>query len=89
MKLKSIYKQFYQKLIIATSLFIITISFLFYGYTKATIYEGIKESLYNDAKLIYQISVNNEQTKDNFNIITNSGIIVDIITYEVLSDEQL
>ncbi|WP_428026370.1 sensor histidine kinase [Arcobacter sp.] len=88
MKLKSIYKQFYQKLIVATSLFIITISFLFYGYTKATIYEGIKESLYNDAKLIYQISVNNEQTKDNFNIITNSGIIVDIITYEEISDVQ-
>jgi two-component system OmpR family sensor kinase len=84
--LKSIYKQFYQKLIIATSLFIITLSFLFYGYTKATIYEGIKESLFNDAKIIYQISVNNEQTEDNFNIITNSGIIVDIVTIEDLTE---
>jgi two-component system OmpR family sensor kinase len=83
---KSIYKQFYQKLIIATSLFIITLSFLFYGYTKATIYEGIKESLFNDAKIIYQISVNNEQTEDNFNIITNSGIIVDIVTIEDLTE---
>ncbi len=86
MNLKSIYKQFYQKLIIATSLFIITLSFLFYGYTKATIYEGIKESLFNDAKIIYQISVNNEQTEDNFNIITNSGIIVDIVTIEDLTE---
>ncbi|WP_375722827.1 HAMP domain-containing histidine kinase [Arcobacter sp. KX21116] len=86
MNFKSIYKQFYQKLIIATSLFIITLSFLFYGYTKATIYEGIKESLFNDAKIIYQISVNNEQTEDNFNIITNSGIIVDIVTIEDLTE---
>jgi two-component system OmpR family sensor kinase len=87
-KFKSIYKQFYQKLIIATSLFIITLSFLFYGYTKATIYEGIKESLYNDAKIIYQISVNNDQTEDNFNIITSSGIIVDIITINNLTKVQ-
>ncbi len=86
MNFKSIYKQFYQKLIIATSLFIITLSFLFYGYTKATIYEGIKESLFNDAKIIYQISVNNEQTEDNFNIITNSGIIVDIVTIDDLKE---
>ncbi|ADG92273.1 integral membrane sensor signal transduction histidine kinase [Arcobacter nitrofigilis DSM 7299] len=86
MNFKSIYKQFYQKLIIATSLFIITLSFLFYGYTKATIYEGIKESLFNDAKIIYQISVNNEQTEDNFNIITNSGIIVDIVTIDDLTE---
>ena len=55
---------------------------LFYGYTRATIYEGIKESLFNDAKIIYQISVNNESSEDNFNIITNSGIVVDIITIE-------
>lgn len=81
---KSIYKQFYQKLILATSLFIVTISFLFYGYTKATIYEGIQENLYNDAKIIYKISVNNELEQDNFNIITNSGIIVDIVTVKDL-----
>ncbi len=82
---KSIYKQFYQKLILATSLFIITISFLFYGYTKSTIYEGIQENLYNDAKIIYRISINNELKKDNFNIITNSGIIVDIVTVQNLN----
>jgi len=84
--INSIYKQFYQKLIIATSLFIITISFLFYGYTKATIFEGIKENLFNDAKIIYQISVNSESTEDNFNIITNSGIVVDIVTIDELAE---
>lgn len=77
---KSIYKQFHQKLIFATSLFIIVLSVLFYGYTKSTILESIKENLYNDAKIIYQISVNNELLQDNFNIITNSGIVVDIVT---------
>jgi len=81
---KSIYKQFYQKLIFATSLFIITLSFIFYGYTKATIYEEIKESLLTDAKLIYKISVNSQVNHTNFNIITNSDISVDIITVENL-----
>jgi two-component system OmpR family sensor kinase len=53
---KSIYKQFYQKLIFATTAFVIVISFIFYGFTKATIYEDISQGLLNDAKLIYKIS---------------------------------
>ena len=80
MNAKSIYKQFYQKLIFATSLFIITLSFIFYGYTKATIYEEIKEQLLADAKLIYKISQNSNVNQSNFNIITNSDISVDLIT---------
>ncbi len=81
MKIKSIYKQFYQKLIFATSLFIITLSFIFYGYTKATIYEEIKEQLLADAKLIYKISLNSYVKDSNFNIITNSDISVDLVFY--------
>jgi len=85
MNAKSIYKQFYQKLIFATSLFIITLSFIFYGYTKATIYEEIKEQLLADAKLIYKLSLNTHVKKTNFNIITNQDISVDLITIKNLN----
>ncbi len=79
MQTKSIYKQFYQKLVIATSLFIIVLSFIFYGYTKSTILEELKDSLISDAKLITEISKASEVTP-KFDIITLSGINVDIIT---------
>lgn len=79
---KSIYKQFYQKLIIATSLFIVVLSFIFYGYTKATIYEEMRDSLLSDAELIFNLSKNSNVNKKNFNIITHTGINVDIITLE-------
>lgn len=75
----SIYKQFYQKLIFATSIFIITISFIFYGYTKATIYEEIQEGLLSDAKLIYKISLESKIDRTDFNVINGSGIAVDIV----------
>ena len=77
---KSIYKQFYQKLILATSLFIIILSFIFYGYTKSTIYEELKESLLSDAELIFKISQNADANSKNFNIITHKGINVDMVT---------
>lgn len=82
---KSIYKQFYQKLILATSLFIITISFIFYGYTKATIYEEIKDSLLVDAELIYELSKSENVNIKDFNIITSSGIDVDLVTIKNIS----
>ena len=75
----SIYKQFHQKLVFATSFFIIILSFIFYGYTKSTIYDEIQESLYNDAQLIFQISKSSNVDSNNFNLITHTGINVDII----------
>ncbi|WP_419770524.1 MAG: ATP-binding protein [Candidatus Marinarcus sp.] len=77
---KSIYKQFYQKLVFATSLFIITLSFIFYGYTKATIYEDIKESILSDAKLIYKVSKESNIGTASFNVITLGDVNVDIVT---------
>ncbi len=82
MQVKSIYKQFYQKLILATSLFIIILSFIFYGYTKSTIFDEIKDSLYSDAELILRVSQNTEVDSNNFNVITHNGINIDIITLE-------
>jgi two-component system OmpR family sensor kinase len=85
---KSIYKQFYQKLIFATSIFIITLSFIFYGYTKATIYEEIKDSLLQDAKLIYKVSKEAQYQDTNFNVITLSDVTVDIVQIQNLNDIQ-
>ena len=82
MQVKSIYKQFYQKLILATSLFIIILSFIFYGYTKSTIFEEIKESLYSDAELILKVSKSTQVDSNNFNVITHNGINIDIINLE-------
>lgn len=79
MQTKSIYKQFHQKLVIATSLLIIILSFIFYGYTKSTIFDEIQESLYSDAQLILQVSKTSNVDTNSFNIITSNGINVDII----------
>lgn len=76
---KSIYKQFHQKLVIATSFLIIILSFIFYGYTKSTIFDEIQDSLYADAQLILQVSKTSNVDTNSFNIITSSGINVDII----------
>ena len=52
MESKSIYRQFYTKLIIATSLFIITLSFIFYEYARNTVYDDIQENMLSQAKQI-------------------------------------
>ena len=52
MKSKSIYKQFYIKLIIATSLFIIALSFIFYEYAKSSFYNNLQANLLSQAKQI-------------------------------------
>ncbi len=79
MQAKSIYKQFYQKLILATSLLLIILSLIFYGYTKSTIFEELKDSLYADAELITKISKSSNTNTKNFNIITHNGINIDLI----------
>lgn len=85
-KQSSIYKQFYQKLIFATSIFILTISFIFYGYTKATIYEEIKEGLLSDAKLIYKVSVDSQVSQLDTKLIASAGVEVDIVVVKHLND---
>jgi len=52
MKSRSIYKQFYRKLIFASSLFIIILSFIFYEYTRSSFYDNIQENLLFQAKKI-------------------------------------
>ena len=52
MENKSIYKQFYLKLIFATSLFIIILSFIFYEFTRKSFYDNIQNNLLYQAKKI-------------------------------------
>jgi len=79
MEAKSIYKQFYTKLIIATSLFIITLSFIFYEYTRTTIYENIEKKILKDAKKIHLLSLDNKLKKENFESKENNDISIELL----------
>ncbi|MDD2698640.1 MAG: HAMP domain-containing sensor histidine kinase [Arcobacteraceae bacterium] len=83
---KSIYEQFSQKLIIATSLFILIISFMFYGFTKATLYEEITDNLLKKASIIQQASINNIVNHDNLKLITEDKLTIDLVRIKGLQD---
>ena len=75
----SIYKEFSTKLILATSIFTIVISFMFYGFTKATVYEEITDNLLNKAKLIHKVSLDSLSTKDQLKLIVERNLEIDLI----------
>jgi len=79
MEAKSIYKQFYTKLIIATSLFIITLSFIFYEYTRTTIYENIEKKILKDAKKIHLLSLDNKLNEENFKPKESNDITIELL----------
>ena len=81
-KSKSIYKQFYNKLIIATSLFVITLSFIFYEYARSTVYDDIQDNMLIQAKQIIT-SYNSTQT---FEIVKNDNISIDLIKNSILKE---
>ena len=84
MESKSIYRQFYSKLIIATSLFIITLSFIFYEYARSTIYDDIQENMLNHAKQLYISS----KTTKNLDPVQNDNITINIVTNNSLAEFQ-
>lgn len=80
MSRKSIYKEFSQKLIFATSFFVIVLSLIFYGFTKATIYEDISDELLKDAKLIVTLSKSqNEVHKSNLRVLVNDDTTIEVV----------
>ena len=81
-KSKSIYKQFYNKLIIATSLFVITLSFIFYEYARSTVYDDIQDNMLIQGKQIIA-SYNSTQT---FEIVKNDNISIDLIKNSILKE---
>ena len=80
MESKSIYKQFYIKLIIATSLFIIALSFIFYEYARSTVYDNIQESMLTHAKQLYEASVSTK----TFEPIKNDNISIALVDNSIL-----
>lgn len=79
MESKSIYKQFYNKLIIATSLFVIVLSFIFYEYAKSSFYNDIQDNLLRQAKQIEK----NYITPDKF-----TSVITDIQTIHLIQSYE-
>jgi two-component system, OmpR family, sensor kinase len=75
MESKSIYKQFYTKLIIATSLFIITLSFIFYEYARSTVYDDIQKNMLNHAEELYKSSI----SSNSFAPVQNENITINLI----------
>mgnify|MGYP003588653399 FL=1 len=80
MKSRSIYKQFYSKLIIATSLFIIALSFIFYEYARSTVYDDIQDDMLAQAKQIHK----NYISPDKF-----EPVISQFQTISLIHDEEL
>jgi two-component system OmpR family sensor kinase len=82
MESKSIYRQFYTKLIIATSLFIITLSFIFYEYARNTIYDDIQQNMLIHAKQIYISSLPTKK----FEAVKNSNLTIDLVTSNIIEN---
>ena len=84
MESKSIYRQFYTKLIIATSLFIIILSFIFYEYARSTVYDDIQQNMLTHAKQLYMSS----QSSNHLEPVENDNITINIVTNSILLDYQ-
>ena len=82
MESTSIYKQFYTKLIIATSLFVITLSFIFYEYARNTVYDDIQKNMLSYAKQIQISSI----AVNSFTPILNDNLIIDLTKNEQLQN---
>ena len=79
MKKRSIYKEFSAKLIIATSIFTIVMSFMFYGFTKATIYEDVTNELINKAQVVYRVSIDSLDSKEKLKLIFENDLNIDLV----------
>jgi len=77
MKSRSIYKQFYTKLIIATSFLIIVLSTIFYKYTMNSFYDDIKEDLLFEAKQIEKTYTKAEEFENDISRFQVIEIILD------------
>ena len=82
MESKSIYRQFYTKLIIATSLFIITLSFIFYEYARSTIYDDIQKNMLYHAQQIQISSI----AVNSFTPILNDNLTINLSKHENLQN---
>ena len=75
MESRSIYKHFYLKLIFATSLFLIILSFIFFEYTKNSFYDNFQDNLLFQAKQIEKGYI----SFDKFQNVISSSQIIELI----------
>ncbi len=76
----SIYKQFSQKLIFATSMFVIVLSFIFYGFTRSTIYQDIHDEMIKDAQLIVTATQTSFERREHLKVLVNKDTKIELIT---------
>jgi len=79
MKTTSIYKQFSQRLIYTTTAFLIILSFMFYGFTKATIYEEISDQLLKKAKLLERARQTYIDKQEDLRILLDDNTKIDMM----------
>ena len=85
MESRSIYKQFYIKLIFATSLFLIILSFIFFEYTKNSFYDNIQDNLLFQAKQIEKGYI----SFDKFQNVISSSQIIELIENNKNTTKQI
>ena len=85
MESRSIYKQFYLKLIFATSLFLIILSFIFFEYTKNSFYENFQDNLLFQAKQIEKGYI----SFDKFQNVISSSQIIELIENNKNTTKQI
>lgn len=83
MESSSIYRQFYTKLIIATSLFVITLSFIFFEYSRNSFYDNLQQNLLSQAKQIEKGYISFDKFQ---NVFTNYQSIEIISNYISIKD---
>ncbi|MBK6548153.1 MAG: HAMP domain-containing histidine kinase [Arcobacter sp.] len=85
MESRSIYKQFYLKLIFATSLFLIILSFIFFEYTKNSFYDNIQDNLLFQAKQIEKGYI----SFDKFQNVISSSQIIELVENNKNTTKQI
>ena len=85
MESRSIYKHFYLKLIFATSLFLIILSFIFFEYTKNSFYDNIQDNLLFQAKQIEKGYI----SFDKFQNVISSSQIIELIENNKNTTKQI
>ena len=85
MESRSIYKHFYLKLIFATSLFLIILSFIFFEYTKNSFYDNIQDNLLFQAKQIEKGYI----SFDKFQNVISSSQIIELVENNKNTTKQI
>lgn len=88
MERSSIYKQFYKKLIIATSLFIFVLFFIFYAFTKSSFYDNIQENLLYQAQHIKETYISESEFKTIKTQAQTIELIKDSLNKDILFNES-